>query len=544
VPASGSCTLSATFDPKATGARSATLIVTDNNNATATSMQTITLTGTGVAAPLAITASSATMTYGGAVPSITPGYVGFVNGDTAASLTTAAACATTATSSSPVGTYPTTCSGAVNANYTISYTSGTLSISKATSTTTITSHLPSPALLRQIVMVGVAVAPQFTGRPTGSVTVTASTGQSCTAALSAGAGSCQLTFTTAAIPTLTAAYRGDANFLASTSAGVPQTVGAVTLSTTSLAFGNQLVGTTSLPDTVTLTNVGSTALAISSIIPSTNFIDTTGCSTSLAAGASCNINVKFKPTATGLLTGILTITDLDPTSPQTVTLSGMGVAPVNSVSPLALTFGSPMNIASPSQPVSVINTGTAPLTIKGITFGGTSSAQFGETNTCGTLPTTLAVNATCTINVTFTPTAASPLKKSALLSVNVAAPAASVSVSLNGTIIAPTYTLSSNSLAFANQAHNTTSVPQTVTLTNGAGAPLTITNIVLGGTNPLQFAETNTCGTFPVTLAANGTCTISVTFHPTTIGAKSASVAVRVAAPAANQSISLTGTGQ
>lgn len=72
-----------------------------------------------------------------------------------------------------------------------------------------------------------------------------------------GAGSCQLTLTTAGTPTLTATYPGDANFLTSTSAGVSQTVnpassGSVTLSSTSLVFGNQLVGTTSAAQTVRL----------------------------------------------------------------------------------------------------------------------------------------------------------------------------------------------------------------------------------------------------------------------------------------------------
>ena len=74
-------------------------------------------------APLTITASSGSMTYGGTVPTITPAYSGFVNGDTAASLTTQPTCTTAATSSSPVAgsPYASSCSGAVDSNYTISY---------------------------------------------------------------------------------------------------------------------------------------------------------------------------------------------------------------------------------------------------------------------------------------------------------------------------------------------------------------------------------------------------------------------------------------
>ncbi len=87
-------------------------------------------------APLTITASSATIAYGTTVPAITPTYTGFVAGDTAASLSTAPTCTTTATSHSPVGSYPSSCSGAADPNYTISYVPGTLTVTPATLTVT------------------------------------------------------------------------------------------------------------------------------------------------------------------------------------------------------------------------------------------------------------------------------------------------------------------------------------------------------------------------------------------------------------------------
>jgi hypothetical protein len=122
-----SCTINVTFTPTTTGAESAILSVNDN---AAGSPQTLTLTGTGMA-PLVITASSGTMTYGSAPPSITPSYSGFVNGDTAASLSTPPTCSTAATSHSPAGSYPSTCAGAVESNYAISYVSGTVTDSAA-----------------------------------------------------------------------------------------------------------------------------------------------------------------------------------------------------------------------------------------------------------------------------------------------------------------------------------------------------------------------------------------------------------------------------
>ena len=110
--------------------------VPPTNTATATDTP-VPPTATTTPAPLQITASSATMTFGATVPHITAAYTGFVNGDTAASLTSAPTCGTTATSSSPVGGYPTTCAGASDPNYTISYQPGTLTISPAPASITL-----------------------------------------------------------------------------------------------------------------------------------------------------------------------------------------------------------------------------------------------------------------------------------------------------------------------------------------------------------------------------------------------------------------------
>jgi len=102
-------------------------------------------------APLNITANNQAMTYGGTMPTLTVSYSGFVNGDNPASLTTAPTITTPATSSSPAGNYPITASGAVDPNYAISYTPGTLAIGRASLTVTADSKTmplggPLPAL--------------------------------------------------------------------------------------------------------------------------------------------------------------------------------------------------------------------------------------------------------------------------------------------------------------------------------------------------------------------------------------------------------------
>jgi hypothetical protein len=163
----------------------------------------------------------------------------------------------------------------------------------------------------------------------------------------------------------------------------------------------------------------------------------------------------------------------------------------------------------------------------------------------------MAVNASCIISVTFQPNATTPLTMSQTLNINVAAPATSQSIPLTGTVTIPTYTVSPASIAFPNQAINTISAAQTVTITNTGTVPLPLTNINLGGTNRNRFAQTNTCGTnafrpFPSTLAIGASCTVSTTFQPRTATSNTASLTISVGGGAtpAQTVVPLTGTGQ
>jgi fibro-slime domain-containing protein len=84
-------------------------------------------------APLTITANAVTMAQGAAVPALTASYSGFVNGDTVASLDVPVSLTTTATASSPAGTYPIVASAAADANYAIAFVNGTLTVTPVTS---------------------------------------------------------------------------------------------------------------------------------------------------------------------------------------------------------------------------------------------------------------------------------------------------------------------------------------------------------------------------------------------------------------------------
>jgi Bacterial Ig-like domain (group 3)/MBG domain (YGX type)/Abnormal spindle-like microcephaly-assoc'd, ASPM-SPD-2-Hydin/Multicopper oxidase len=380
-------------------------------------------------APLTITASSGSMNYGGPVPPITPSFSAFLLGQTnLTALTTQPTCSTTATSASPVASYPSACSGAVAPNYAITYVAGTVTIGKASSMTAIVSNLPNPSIIGQIVTIKYSVTPQFPGSAvTGTVTVQASTGEGCSAAPTAGA--CTITFQTGGTRTLTATYSGDTNVNGSASTTVTQAVSGVSLSTTSLLFGNQVVGTLSAAQQVTLANVGTTTLTISIIQWSPNFSDSNNCGGSLAPGRSCRINVRFAPTTTGVLTGTLTITDSDITSPQIVTLTGTGVQAGVTLSPTSFNFGTVARRSSTTTTFTLTNSGTSSLTINSIRIGGANANQFSiPSSTCGN---SLGVGTSCTINVRFSPTSRGTLN--ATLQVTDNAPNSPQTAALTGT---------------------------------------------------------------------------------------------------------------
>jgi len=129
--------------------------------------------------PLTITADSKTKAYGAALPGLTASYATFVNGDTAASLGTQPALTTSATSTSHVGTYTINVSGAVDNDYTISYVSGTLTVSPVPLTITADNKtkaygVPLPALTASYTgLVNGDISASLTTQPTLTTTATA-----------------------------------------------------------------------------------------------------------------------------------------------------------------------------------------------------------------------------------------------------------------------------------------------------------------------------------------------------------------------------------
>ena len=210
------------------------------------------------------------------------------------------------------------------------------------------------------------------------------------------------------------------------------------------------------------------------------------------------------------------------------------------VSPAIVNFAS-LAIGTTSDPMTVTVTNSTPaiVNISDITISEAgSSVDFHQTSTtCGE---TLAVGASCTVQVTFQPTVAGPL--SASVEVTDDAPGSPQSATLSGTgTAAPVATFSTTTVMFAAQGVGTQSAAQMVTLTNTGTAVLNIEGVSITGANASDFTQTNDC---VASMAINAVCTFNVKFTPAAAGARSASIMIDDDAPGNPHSIALMGTGQ
>src|SRR6202041_95274 len=193
-----------------------------------------------------------------------------------------------------------------------------------------------------------------------------------------------------------------------------QTPGTITITPTPLPFGIEGLGSTSSPETLTLSNTGNTAVTFTSIAMTGDFAGATlaQCPSIAVDAKPCTFQITFTPTAAGARTGTITFTDNATGSPQTVTLTGTatpGTATVT-VTPSSLAFGSQaLTTTSAPLSVTVMNTSTGPVNFTGFTVSGANAGDFSvplPNSSSGCSATgTLAAGASCTIAVVFAPSA-------------------------------------------------------------------------------------------------------------------------------------------
>jgi hypothetical protein len=386
------------------------------------------------------------------------------------------------------------------------------------------------------------------------------TSTTCGASLAAGAN-CLLRLrfeptangpATAAL-TLTDNASGSPQSIALTGTGGPGSA-IVSLSATSIAFGNEIDGVESALQTVTLTNTGGSALTLNNIsvtgsaaVDIYSFLESTTCGATLAAGANCLLHVRFDPEIIGPITAALTLTDNASGSPQNIALSGTGTygsSTTASFSPTSILFGNVQDGGGPYSPhanqtVTLTNTGSMPLILSSIALTGNTS--FSEANTCTGINSPVPVGGNCAVIVFFEPQVAGNATASLIFYDNATGSPQSIPVSGTGINIGTTVSLSSTSVAFGNESVGVESAAQTVTLLNTGGATLTVSSIALTGANASSFLTSNTCGS---SVAVGASCTIRLRFDPVATGPATAALTLIDNATGLPQSITLTGTGQ
>ena len=187
-------------------------------------------------------------------------------------------------------------------------------------------------------------------------------------------------------------------------AGINVYLPTISISPLSIDFGSVNLGSTG-QQIFAITNTTVSTVTITGITLGANggdYSETDTCAAPLSPGAACTATVTFAPLAAGVRAAALTLADNAAGAPQAAPLTGTGVAAPNAILSLTvLTFGTQgVGVVSAPMPVTLTNTGTGALTGLAISVTGTNSADFGQTNNCSA---TLAVNASCTVSVTFTP---------------------------------------------------------------------------------------------------------------------------------------------
>ena len=316
------------------------------------------------------------------------------------------------------------------------------------------------------------------------------------------------------------------------------------LSVGTLAFGNEAVGATSPPQTVSLTNAGASAVAIASITPSAGYTDTTTCGASLAANQSCNVSVSFAPTGAGAVQGLLTVTSNanGPNTVQTVSLSGTGVQPLTITLPASVTFpAQAQGTTSAPMTVTVLNNSTS--AANAVLTSATTTGPFAVASggTCATGGTGIAPDTSCTILVTFRPTGTAPSSGTLVFEDNATGNPQTVTLSGTTTAAAVTVTFTPPSLTFPAQAQGTTSAPMTVTVKNTSTSATNVTFSNISTTGPFAVSG-GTCSTTGAGIAQNATCTITVTFTPTGTAPSSGNLSVTDNAAGSPQLVPLSGT--
>lgn len=218
-------------------------------------------------------------------------------------------------------------------------------------------------------------------------------------------------------------------------------------------------------------------------------------------------------------------------------------SPAISLSATSLTFAAQtIGTSSAAQAVTVSNTGTAALTLSGLTLGGAAAADFSRAGTCA-VGTSVAAGANCSIQLTFMPAAAGARSATLTIAHNATGGSSTVALAGTGALGAAAASVTPAALSFTQQV-STVSAAQTVTVANTGGQPLTLSTIGIAGASAAEFAIAagSTCAAGAV-VNGGANCLLRVTFTPAATGARNATLSIAHNAAASPATVPLNGNG-
>jgi len=307
-----------------------------------------------------------------------------------------------------------------------------------------------------------------------------------------------------------------------------------------VTFGSITVGATSAQTTVTITNSGSgaaTGVSFSNSNATEFLVSANTCTASIGAGASCSLKVAFKPSLSGSRSGTLTV-NRSGGAGLGIGMSGTGSAiatPGQLSMPGTLTFAS-RTVATTSavSTVTISNVGGTAVSVSGAVSSNASEFSI-VSNAC----TTVSAGASCTVGVTFTPSAVGARNATITVTSNGTGSPQAISVSGTGNAASSSGQLSlATTLSFASQPVATTSAASSVTVTNVGGTAVSVSSVA--SSNPAEFAiASNTCAT----VNAGATCSFGVTFTPSAAGTRSGTITLISNGTGSPQTIGASGSG-
>jgi hypothetical protein len=255
-------------------------------------------------------------------------------------------------------------------------------------------------------------------------------------------------------------------------------------------------------------------------------------------------NVYQVDPQTGLLNSILSPDPLPPPIfGSTVFSKPPGSQPITGptalLSAMSLSFGS-LSLGQPSNPqtLTILSNGGQALSLNSFAFTGASPGDFSMTSDTCHVPSALPPGQSCSVLISFTPSAAGSRTAAFTITDNASPPMESVQLNGTGLNPAPAVSLMPGSLDFGTVTQGTsTSLP--ISVKNSGTAALHISSIAIAGANTNDFSSSSPTCTAP--LSANSTCTITVTFTPLAAGLRTATVTLTDDAPDSPQVINIQG---